>query len=227
MEKIVNKVYKIWKKDIQSENNNHPSDEIFAAFIEKKLSLFNKKKFMHHIVFCQECKSKLVSIVKVSPDHVKLSDKTLTQIKKVLSDKLEELVNISIRFRNEIFEVINSNFEYVLGHQQNANLVLRGKDKAVKDYMIFYKKISNITVKVKVEHQKEEIFNAQVELSSVKNKETLDKVRVSLFLSNKELESYVLSNNRVCFDALSINKYKIKIMKANKDFTCINLDINN
>ncbi len=228
MERLFRKVYDIWKKDNFLEKQGvHPSEEVFALFIDKKLSLHDKKSFMEHVIFCRECKSKLIAIAKALPNKAKFSENLLSQIKKTINESLGELVDISLRFKKGIFEVINSNLEYVLGNKQSDFIVLRNKDKQLKDYIIFYKKISSINIKVRIEHKKDQFFSALIEFTNVKSKKISDDLRVGLFLNSKELESYVVKDGKAYFDNLEIKQYRIKIMKLNQEFGSIGLSFHN
>ncbi len=227
-EKITRLAYRNWREGFSDSRAAHPDEETLAGFLEKKLKAGEYENTLAHLSGCKICLEKISARIKSSMfPQMEVPPELIRRAKEILpSAGLLQPLEIVLRVKDTIFELVNSTGDVLFGQELLPAPVLRSRQiKDFKDEVTILKDFAGIRVEIRVENKPDSSFNVRV---TVKDKQTgipIKDFRVTLIKEETELESYVAKTGAVIFEHVLLGKYAIEITSLREKLASVSIDI--
>ena len=226
LEELIRLVYRRWKKRHLNEEGIHPDAERVVSFLESKLSLEEAEEVKAHLIHCEDC-AEVVGLnltSGVSDDNLPAGLVNLAREK--LGVKDISVLEVILRLKDKVLEVISSNGEILLGQEMVPAAVLRSRNiNEFKDEVVILKDFEDIRVQIKIENKSGKYFNLNIQAKSKQSKEVIKDLRVTLFKGDIELESYLNDFGSVVFEHVLLGKYKVELADLDSNLASVLLDV--
>ena len=228
LEELVKLVYKKWKSSHTRKFHTHPDEEEFACFIESKLSPAESQSVKAHLISCQDCARAFAIQARLkSTDNLALPPELVASIKKIVDQEaLSSLLEIILRFKDRVFELLKTSGDVLVGQELVPAPVLRSRQiKDFKDEITILKDFQDIRVEIKIENKPAQAFSLIVTVKEKQTSKAIKDLRITLIKDDLELESYLSDSGRVTFEHVLLGKYVVQISTAEAKIAHILLDI--
>jgi hypothetical protein len=228
LDKFVKHVYKKWKQDNHVSEGEHVNEEVLASFYD---GLLSKDEFEHikaHLLTCSDCMDSFASnFPVVALEKLNVPEVSMNVVKNlILSEKKDLFLEIILRLKEKILEVVNTNGDCLVGLELIPAPVLRSRQiKDFKDEVVILKDFDDIRVEVKIENKDKNVFNLIIVVKNKKTQQVLKDLRVTLIREGLELESYLANSGSVVFEHVSLGVYKVEISSVEAKLASILLEV--
>jgi len=228
LEPLIKFVYRRRKKHAEVKGG-HPDEEDLACFLEGSLGEQEKELLKEHLVACQACSEVLaLSLNAQAAEAVEMPKDLLLDTQKLLDLKgKSQALEIILRLKDNVFEIINATGDILLGQELIPAPVLRSRN--IKDFekeVTIFKDFKSISLQLKVEKKKREYFNLLVKFLRKQGSASLKELRVTLTRDGLELESYLSESGSVVFENVPLGKYILEVASAEEKLASVLLEIN-
>lgn len=228
LEKAVKIAFKLWKSSLSGPKGCHPDEETLACFLEAKLNRAESEKVREHLISCDLCSELVALTLGIKPDEFR-------EVPEVLVDSLrnkfgpkdkESLLEVVLRARGKIWEIINTTGDIIVGQELIPAPVLRSRQiKDFKDEITVLKDFSDIRVEAKIENKGGKVFDVSICVKNRSTQKAIKDVRISLRKDNLELESCLADKGVVTFEHIALGRYYIEVATLDNKTAEILLDI--
>jgi len=228
IEDFIKKVYMGWKKSKSLSESSHLDEEKIACFLEQKLSDKDSQEVKSHILHCPDCSYKLAINLKADNlSDINVPQKLVESVKKkVLLDGQADLLEVFIRLKEKMLEVIKSSGDILVGQELIPAPLLRSRNiKEFKDEVTILKDFKQLLVEVRVLNKTKDYFDCMVRIRNKLNQVSVKDIRVTLFVDDLELESYAADLGIVAFEHVKLGKYRLEIANPEKKLANIVLEV--
>lgn len=227
-EKITRFIYRERKNAISFREEDHPSEEDLACFLEDRLPDNDKHTVLKHLLNCQLCAECLSTQLKIQP-HLSLDVPAvlLEKIKKLVDQEASEnLLEIFLQLKERALEIIQTTGNVLLGQELVSAPVLRSRNiNEFKEELSILKDLQQIRVLVKIQNKTTKSFNLTI---TVKDKQSLriDKnLRITLIKDDLELESYINDFGSCFFENILPGNYLVEVSRQGQREAVIDLKV--
>lgn len=226
IERLIRLVYKGWKSR-HIDAGAHLDEEDMAAFLDGRLSFEKNELVKDHLVGCHSCAEALGLSLKANVLGVNfLPDPLLNSAKEALGINIPVVVEIMLRLREKILEVLKSNGDVLVGQELVPASILRSRNLVdFKDEVVILKDFANIRVKVSVENKTGKDFNVNIQARDKHKKAVIKDLRMTLFREGVEMESYLNDSGSVTFEHLLLGKYRIEVADLEGNLASVLLEV--
>ncbi|MCX7927001.1 MAG: hypothetical protein N2606_02565 [Candidatus Omnitrophica bacterium] len=220
IEELISKVFSIWKKNIPSSGDDHPDEELLAAFLEHKLSGSVGEKIKAHCVLCAQCAQRVAEACKLPvTSEDELPDKLKVWTKEKLAYKEDFSTDeIIIKKEGMFLKILSSCADVLLGQEVVPVTVLRSKNKdSFEKQLLLFKDLGEIQTEIKIQLQENNRVTLTVYALDKKTKQPFRDCRISLLKDKTELESYVAVEGKATFEEVIGGRYTISITSIKQE----------
>ena len=227
LEELIELVYKRWKELHLNTDEVHPDEEAVVSFLECKLPLEEAEKLKAHLVHCKDCAEAVgLSLTSLEAIDNEIPAELINFAKEKLGVAATPVLEIILKFKEKVLEVISSTGEVLLGQEMVPASVLRSRNiNEFKDEVVILKDFEDIRVQIRVENKSGKYFNVNIQAKSKQNKEVIKDLRVTLFKEDIELESYLNDSGSVIFEHVLLGKYKVELANLEGNLASVLLDV--
>ncbi|MBI4706461.1 MAG: zf-HC2 domain-containing protein [Candidatus Omnitrophica bacterium] len=228
MDKLVKHVYKKYKADVHVYENEHPGEERLASFLEGGLSKDESEHVKAHLLSCSDCMDNFASNFPVFPiEKLDVPAAGLAELKElILAQKKVSFLEIALRLKEKMLEVINTNGDCLVGLELIPAPVLRSREiKDFKDEVVILKDFGDIRVEVKVENKDKNTFNLIIVAKNRQTQQVLKDLRITLIKDGLEMESCLANSGSVVFEHVELGVYKVEVSSIEERLASILLDV--
>ncbi len=226
-EKITGLIYKEWKNSHLYTGNDHPDEERLACFLEDKLSMADKDIIQKHLLSCDLCAEYLSTQLKIKP-HLSLDVPALLleKVKKIINQETKEnLLEILLRFKGKVIEVIQTTGDVLLGQELIPAPILRSRQiSEFKEEVNILKDLGQIRVLAKIETKDTVSFNLTIIVKDKKS-QIQKNLRVTLLKKEIEMESYLTDSGTTVFENILPGNYTVEVIREEQKIAIINLEV--
>lgn len=195
IEKVIGRVYKIWKEKFPQPAENCPDEETLSCFLEGRLPPQESQQLKNHIITCVQCQE-IIRLVSVE-----------------VAEKNEPvLLKIILAFKDKAIDLINTSGDVLYGQEFAPLPVLRSRN--IKDFgqeVIIVEDIGNIKAEIEIENKANYIARITVKLTDINTGKPSEGLRVSLIRQEQEIESYIAEAGQAVFDSVLADNYSLEI----------------
>jgi len=195
IEKVIGRVYKIWKEKFPHPAENCPDEETLSCFLEGRLPPQESQQLKNHIITCVQCQE-IIRLVSVE-----------------VAEKNEPvLVKIILAFKDKAIDLIKTSGDVLYGQEFAPLPVLRSRN--IKDFgqeVIIVEDIGNIKAEIEIENKANYIARITVKLTDINTGKPSEGLRVSLIRQEQEIESYIAEAGQAVFDSVLADNYSLEI----------------
>lgn len=228
LERLIKMAYKKWKSGQLEDFSEHPDEEELACFIEGRLSEKENESLTLHVLKCERCAEIIftqavlnVSEVPEVPQEVILSVKNLAG-----SREKHSFLEIILRLKDEMLEVLNTNGDILVGRELVPAPVLRSRQiKDFKGQVVILRDFKNVRIEAKIENKGAKVFNLNIIAREKQTNNPIRSLRVTLLRDNLELESYLTDSGSVTFEHVLLGKYSVEVTALENRLATLILDI--
>ena len=227
LEDLIRLVYQGWKSRHLNKEGVHPDEEVFVSFLEGKLSLEEAGIIKEHLTHCEDC-AEAVGLILAFPDTYdnELPSGLLKFSKEKFGIKEAPALEIILRFKEDLLEVLSSGGEILFGQEMIPAALLRSRNiNKFKDEVVILKDFEDIRVQVRIENKSGKYFNLSIQAKSKESRDLIKDLRVTLFKEETELESYLNDSGSVIFEHVLLGKYKIELSDLERNLASVILDL--
>jgi hypothetical protein len=224
---LIRVVYRGWKSRHLKDDEAHPDEEALVSFLEGKLSLEEAGNLKEHLTHCEDC-AESVGLILASPGLYDndLSPGLLRFLKEKLGVKEAMALEITLKFKDELLEVLSSGGEILFGQEMIPAALLRSRNiSKFKDEVVILKDFEDIRIQVRIENKSGKYFNLSIQAKSKESKALIKDLRVALFKEEIELESYLNDSGSVVFEHVLLGKYKIELSDLERNLASVILEL--
>ncbi|MBU1727376.1 MAG: zf-HC2 domain-containing protein [Candidatus Omnitrophica bacterium] len=228
LEEVIKAAYGQWKSELPQAGDEHPDEEIFACFLENKLSAEEDERIKAHIISCKDCLDTVLTYLTLHEGEVKdVPEELLGRVKGLFLEQGENpVLDIFLLLKEKALEIINTSGDVLVGQEFIPAPVLRTRSiKDFKDEVTILKDFKDLRVEAKIENKLGKAFNLSVTVKDKVTQKTMKDLRVSLIKDDVELESYVSDSGKVVFEHVLLGKYVVEILGVEKKIASVILDI--
>mgnify|MGYP001607286982 FL=1 len=195
IEKVISRVYKIWKEKFPQSAGNCPDEETLACFLEDRLPSQESQQLKDHIITCEQCQE-IIRLVSAGA-----------------TEKNEPvLLEIILAFKDKVIDLIRTSGDVLYGQEFAPLPVLRSRN--IKDFgqeVIIVEDIGNIKAEIEIENKANYIARITVKLTDINTGKPSEGLRVSLIRQEQEIESYIAEAGQAVFDNILADNYSLEI----------------
>ena len=195
IEKVISRVYKIWKEKFPQPAGNCPDEETLACFLEGRLPSQESQQLKNHIITCEQCQE-IIRLVSAGA-----------------TEKSEPvLLEIILAFKDKVIDLIRTSGDVLYGQEFAPLPVLRSRN--IKDFgqeVIIVEDIGNIKAEIEIENKANYIARITVKLTDINTGKPSEGLRVSLIYAEREVESYIAEAGQAVFDNILADNYSLEI----------------
>ena len=227
MENIVKEVYRAWKQ-LHPASTPHPGEEVFAAFLEGRLSAEASAKIKEHIVSCEACSlclaAEFSSRLAASEElPLGLAEKARSQLSRHLG---QYSLVVSLRARDDCLQLLNSTGDVLVGQEFVPAAVFRSRQiQDFREGLTVLKDFKDLRAELRIVKKEDGYFAVSMSIRRKDTQEPSDGLRVTLFSDDRELESYVPVQGKVVFERVALGKHTIEISSIKERIATVSLDI--
>lgn len=229
IDKLIKSVYKKWKLSLPGTPGSHPDEEALSCFLEDKLPQEESELIKQHLSGCEACAEYIAASLKVLETKEAIAvPQDLVDTARNLVDAVDKskVLEIFLRCKNRIFEVLSSSGDVLVGQELVPAPLLRSRNKEVfQDQITILKDFKDIRIEVKIENKNGKFFTMIVMAKDKIAHKMLKDLRVTLIREDVELESYLSDSGKVAFENVQIGKYRIDISGITEKLASILVDI--
>lgn len=227
-ERLIGAAYKRWKSACGKAGLEHIDEEAMLCFAEGRLAAGEEERVKLHLIACDRCLEAFVIQSKLGPDA--MEDVPEELIRRVEGFSLPQdkagLLEIALRFRERLIEVLNATGDVLMGQELVPAVVLRSRQSAdFKDQVIILKDFQHIKIEVKVENKSGGLFDLSVVAKDKHTDRVMKDLRITIKKDDLELESRLTDAGSVTFEHFILGKYTIDISSPDNRLASILLDI--
>ncbi|MCX5700335.1 MAG: anti-sigma factor [Candidatus Omnitrophica bacterium] len=226
-EELVKLLYRRAKKRSRIEGE-HPDDETFACFLDGVLPSEESERIKTHLLTCESCAEILaLSLNSEKSEALDVPEELLCRVRALLDagNKLN-VFEILLRLKENVFEVINTTGDILMGQELIPAPVLRSRNiKDFKGEVVILKNIGDKKIEVRIENKGDKYFNVIIKVADKRSQDAIKDLRVSLFKDNLELESYSGAVGPVVFEHILLGRYSLEVLSDKGKLASIILDI--
>ena len=227
-EKIARIIYRQRKAAVSPKEQDHPSEEAMACFLDDKLPPVEKDLLCKHLLSCEICAEYLSTQLKIQ-SHLSLDvpDALVEKIKKLISqDTKENFLEICLQLKEKALEIVQTSGDILFGQELIPAPILRSrKINEFKEEISILKDLQQIRVLAKIQNKSTKSFNLTI---TVKDKRTLkvDKdLRITLIKDGLDLESYLNDSGSSLFENIPPGNYIMEISRRGQREAVISLKV--
>lgn len=227
-QRLIKVVYRNSRRDRVPKEEGHPSEEIMACFVEGRLSSEETEQIKRHIIGCEACAEIYTIQLKLeNKNELEAPEDLISKLKSfVPHENKESALEIFLRIRGNLFELLNTNGDVLVGQELIPAPVVRSrKIKDFKDDVILLKDFDNIRVEVKIDNKGLTAFSLTVSVKEKHTSQAIKGSRITLLKDGLELESYVADSGKVVFDYVLLGSYTVHIFNTQHRFASIILEV--
>ncbi|MFA5411235.1 MAG: anti-sigma factor [Candidatus Omnitrophota bacterium] len=228
LERLIKKIYRMWKSDYSSIDEGHPDEESMACFLEGRLSPEENNRIKAHLLACDGCVEVFAAAVRLKETpEAEVPAELLARVKNLLIQKEQApLLEIFLRFKENILELVNTTGDVLVGQELVPAPVLRSrKIKDFKDEVIILKDFEGLRVEAKIENKGSGFFDLTVIAREKATSRLIKDLRITLTKGDLELESYQADTGKVTFEHVAFGKYTVELSAVESKLAAILLDI--
>jgi len=173
-----------------------PEAELFAGYLDHKLSAADHARVTEHLADCPSCLEQAVMALEIGDGAL-------------VGDLLEQ-VDVVVRYLRDTVELIRG--------REDIHVVpvaifsgARGRKIPAPHTARFIKEFEEVSAEVEVERFREGAGEIRVKTS--RDGHLLDRIRVTLIHGNKEVASYLTESGRVLFEDVRFGRYALRFRK--------------
>jgi len=228
LEKITRIIYKEWKSSQLYTGKDHPNEERLACFLEDKLSRHDKEIIQKHLLSCDLCAEYLSAQLKIKPHlSIEVPASLLEKVKKmVIQETKENLLEILLRLKGKVIEVIQTSGDVLVGQELIPAPVLRSRQiSEFKEEVNILKDLQQIRVLAKIENKDTVSFNLTIIVKNKQNQKIPKNLRITLLKEAIEMESYVTDSGTTVFENILPGNYTVEVIREDQKVALINLEV--
>jgi len=226
-EKIIRIIYRIRKNKV-SFNQDHPSEEDLACFLEDKLPADDKNAICKHLLSCEACAECLSVVLKMQP-HLSLDvpELLLEKVKKLVGQEVgENLLEIFLKLKEKALEIIQTTGDVLLGQELVPAPVLRSrKIVEFKEELSILKDFKQVRVLAKIQSKSTKCFNLSITVKDKQSFEVDKNLRIALIKDGLELESYTNDSGSSFFENIPPGNYMVEVSRQGQPEAVIDLKV--
>lgn len=228
LEKTIRRVYGHWKEQNTVQGPEHPDEDIFAAFIEHRLSEEKEREVKEHILLCERCSE--IAAVSVSAAQPPLQNPPPGYLAKVRSleafKRVSGLLELVVRIREKALDMVYSSGDLLVGQELLPASVFRTRISSdfVREITAL-KDFSRVRVRVHLERQETNAVKSAVTVTSKQSHKCVRDIRITLLRDAVEMESYVTNTGSVVFENMLIGAYVVEVASPDEKLAVVLLEI--
>lgn len=225
---LIRRVYNNWKSAFSEEKERHPDEEDFACFLEGKLSEEESVSMMRHLIRCSRCSDIVAAFAKLSPaESAVLPNGLLVWARKgAYSQDKSPALEIVLRLKQELLEIINTSGDILLGQELVPAPVLRSRGvKDFKDEVVILKDFKNVMAQIKIRNRDGKTFDLDIIAKEKQTNRIIRGLTFTLKKDNIEMESYLADSGSAVFECILPGGYLLEAATAGRKLVVITLDI--
>lgn len=227
-EKIARIIYRERKGSLPFTQQDHPSEESLACFLEEKLPVKDRDLIRQHLLGCESCAEYLSVQLKILPHlSLDLPEPLLEKARKIAGQEAgESLLEIFLKLKEKALEIIQTTGDVLLGQELVPAPILRSRNiNEFKEEVSILKDLQQIRVLAKIQNKSTQSFNLTI---TVKDKQTLKidkKLRITLIKDGLELESYTNDSGSSFFENIPPGNYSVEVSRQGERMAVIDLKV--
>jgi hypothetical protein len=194
------------------------SEERLAAFAEDRMTESEKDLALGHLSRCPVC-LETARIVRgllnetAREQEARVPVAALTRAMK-LDPAAKSMIEVVIRFVKGAAEVVRMSADVMSGLAPAVEAV-RGEGRVVSDTLVtFTKSFPPYLAEVDVEKTRSDLGEITLRFTDEHTRRPAENLRVSLFESDRELESAMIAEGLAVFENLKFGQYRLEITKV-------------
>lgn len=227
IEDLIKMVYKIYRARQIKHNHSCPDEETLVCFCEGRLSKEESKDIQEHLLRCEQC-AQAISLYNLRPQtKLPVPEFLIQKVKELVKEKaLPSLLEITISIKDKFLEIVNTTGDIILGNEIIPLPVLRSRQiKEFREELTVVKDFQDIRININIEKKNAGQVKIVVMFHDKDTSVPLSDLRVSLTQDDIELESYAIESGKAVFDKVSFGKYRLQILRADKELGVVKLEI--
>ena len=227
-ERISRIIYREWKGTGRLFNNEHPTEEALACFLEDKLAPVDSDLMQKHLLKCDICAEYLSIQLKIAPHLSKdVPDPLLERVRKILgSDVKDNVFEIFLRLKEKAWEIIQTSGDVLVGQELIPAPVLRNRQiNEFKEEVSILKDLEEVRILAKVESKSSKIFNLTIIIKDKQGEKVSNNLRITLMKDEVELESYISDSGGSIFENISPGNYRVEVTQETRMVALIDLKV--
>lgn len=227
-EKIIRVIYREWKSAGRLINNEHPTEEALACFLEDKLAQVDRDLIQGHLLSCDICAEYLSTQLKIEPHLSKdVPALLLERVRKMIGSGVKEnIFEIFLRLKEKALEIIQTSGDVLVGQELIPAPVLRSRQiNEFKEEVSILKDIQQIRVMAKVENKNTKSFNLTITVKDKQDQEGSKDLRITLIKDEVELESYISDSGGSVFENVPPGNYRVEVTQETRLVAVIDLKV--
>lgn len=227
IERLIKAVYKEWRSDNPSADQAHPDDQDLACFLEQKLSPAEMERIQAHLISCQGCAESIALQLKQDIIQEKEAPAYLIErLKNLVPDEKISLLEIFLKLKAEVWEIISSTGDIMVGQELVPAPVLRSRNiKEFKDEVAILKDFQDVRLEAKLINKQGKSFTLMITVKEKQTQALMKDIRITLLRDEVELESYLTDSGKVIFEDVLLGKYSVQISSDKDKLASILLDV--
>lgn len=228
LERLVEVIYKRWRREQEVSEEPHPEDEDFACFFEGRLSADEQRRIEGHILRCKRCAEAVAAQIMLEEGQAKEIPFELADWARNLVGSKDSscVLEIFLKLKEQILEIVNTNGDVLVGRELVPAPILRSrKIKEFKDQVTILKDFEGVRVEIKIENKGRNLFSLMILIKEKRRQKVLKDLRATLIKDELELESYITDSGSVIFENVSLGRYKVEISSPTRKIASLLLDL--
>jgi hypothetical protein len=226
-EGLVREVYRR-NKARNPQSSEHPDEEDIANFLDNNLAAYKAENIKAHLLACQPCAELVALSMKAVPeDIINVPEAALSKVREIV--KINDgpgLLEVILRLKDNIFEVISSSGDVLVGAELVPAPVLRSRNIInFKDEIVILRKFQDLTVEARITSKLKGYFDITVKVSPKIDQKSVRSLRATLVRGDLELESYISESGLFVFEHILLGDYTLKLDSNKETLASILLEI--